>query len=90
MQLHQHAAGCLPQGIERKQSPRRRFGALVLSGLHRPGEQCRQSSLGEPAQPLPLHQQPVLEGLVANADAVEQIAAVERDRLLDALRRARA
>ena len=62
MQLHQHAAGRLAQGIERKQSPRRRFGALALSGRHRPGEQLPPELPRQLAQPLPLDQQPVLEG----------------------------
>jgi hypothetical protein len=35
---------------------------------------------------LPFDEQPVLEDGIMNCDAVEQIAAVERDRLLDALR----
>jgi hypothetical protein len=42
MQLHERAAGCLPQRIEHEKPSRRGLGAPALSGRHRLDHQCRQ------------------------------------------------
>jgi len=77
--LHQRAAGGLVQRLEGQEASRGGGGPIPparTEGLH---HQFRRGFDRQPAQPLALDQQPVLEGRVADLDAVEEVAAVERD-----------
>jgi hypothetical protein len=76
------------EGIEREQSygGLRRFGERVLLRLHR--EQPGQRLHGPIAQAGPFRLQPRLERLLVHVQAFEQVAAVERDGLVERRRRA--
>src|SRR5262249_21664046 len=84
--LHERPASALTQRIERQQSARGSSGALTGAGRKGLGNQSRQRLFGTMAEALPFNEQPVLEGGIAQADAVQQIAAIERSRLLESLR----
>ena len=71
MDLHQRAAGCFAQRIEREQAPGR---TLARRGRQRRREQFRQCIFVLAAQPVALRLQPLLEPRIADADAVEQVA----------------
>ena len=82
MDAHQGAAGVLAERVELHQ-PARGSGGPVPGALgERPRHEAGRGLLRPAAQPLALDAQPFLEGGIADADAVEQVAAVERDRRL--------
>src|SRR5262245_35984067 len=86
--LHERATSALAERIERQQPARGSGGALTRAGCEGLGNQCRQRLLGAMAEALSLDEQPVLEGGVTEADTVEEIAAIDRRRLLEGLQRA--
>ena len=60
--------------------------ALTCAGRKGLGNQFHQRLLGAMAKALSLDKQPILEGRVAQANAVQEIAAIERRRLLEGFR----
>ena len=60
--LHQHPASRFAKRVEREQAPCGGRGAFMRSRGQGLVHELRQRLLGDVSQPLPLHQQPVLEG----------------------------
>ena len=86
VQPHQRPMHRLLHGVQREQPRRRVHRALGLARLALEGEQSGQDLERELAQTRPLGAQPVLERLLRDADALEQVALVQRDGLLEGLR----
>src|SRR3546814_4792422 len=72
--------------VEQQKLPRDGGTALALAGGQRARQGAGHGFRRQMAQPLPLHQQPLLETGVGRLDPLQQIAAVEVDGAVDALR----
>src|SRR3546814_6375269 len=84
--LHERAAGFLVVRVEQQKLPRDGGTALALAGGQRSRQGAGHGFRRQMAQPLPPHQQPLLATGVGRLDPLQQIAAVEDDGAVDALR----
>ena len=86
--LHERAVRDLPQGIDARAAGAQRRRLVVRAARHVPIDQPCQRLTRQVAQALPFHQQPFVERRIAEIEAVQQIAAIERRRAREALDRA--
>jgi hypothetical protein len=87
VELHQGAVHGLLQRIEREQPQRRPDGAFRAGGPGLVGQEPGQGLQRNLAEPLALGHQPVLEQRLGRSEAEEQVAPIERRRLLQRLGR---
>src|SRR5215813_10897934 len=80
---HQGAVDRLLERIQRQQAESRRDGSAGLFRLCLVGEQFGQGLEGELTQPLPLRDQPLLERRLGDPQALQQVPAIQVDRLLE-------
>ena len=76
---HERAVRALLKWIEREQSPRSLDGRLGRATLHLLGQEARQGLLDQLTETVALGPEPALEGLLVDAQPVEERAFVERD-----------
>ncbi len=78
-EAHERAVRALLQRIEGEQSPRRLDGRLDRATLHLLGQEPRQGLQDQLTETVALGPEPALEGLLVDAQPVEERTFVERD-----------